>query len=471
MAGFVVVGLSLSVVLLAVCLIGPIVAPSVNPILGITVDTTLLTLFFFMFATIYNAILLTTITLHDRKHSFEGEAQEHVFSLMIPCRNEGGCIERTIRALMNIDYSIHKFEVLVINDGSTDDTEEVVCRLTRELPNLRLLNVPVEDSGRGKSEALNKGFNYLLTVSPFKNNLNWIIGVFDSDGIAERTILKKVSYPFKNAKIGAVQTLVRIINSKQSILTMLQDIEFVTFAKVTQFARNIFKGAVALGGNGQFTRASALRSIELSPGKYWRDDALTEDLDLGTRILLNGWENSFLSTTAVHQFGVTTLSDLYKQRTRWSWGAIQCFINYAAKLQVLKSKMGLVRKFDLVYYLSAAIMPPIILVVWALSILSLLGLFLINNPFPAYFMIINSISFFPLIGYGLWSVRQEYKAKLIIPLLILTSAYTYHWVICTLRAMIHVIKKEKPRWIVTKKTSGKLAIESNVKHLETSMAC
>ena len=58
-------------------------------------------------------------------------------------------------------------------------------------------------------------------------------------------------------------------NLKESILPMLQDIEFVTFAKVTQFARAIFKGAVALGGNGQFIRASTLKSISLSPFSYY----------------------------------------------------------------------------------------------------------------------------------------------------------------------------------------------------------
>ncbi|MCL5067772.1 MAG: hypothetical protein M1368_05395, partial [Thaumarchaeota archaeon] len=58
----------------------------------------------------------------------------------------------------------------------------------------------------------------------------------------------------------------------------------------------------------------------------------------------------------------------------------------------------------------------------------------------------------PLIAYGLWTVRREYRASLIVPLLILTNAYTYHWVICTMRAMVHVVKRDKPRWVVTKKT-------------------
>lgn len=453
MAGYVAVGLSLSTLILVISLVGPLVGPHVQPLLGITVDATLLTLFFFVFATIYNAILLSTIAFHDRRTASEGEAEDHHFSLMVPCRNEEAVVEQTLQAIMRVDYPSSQFEVLVVNDGSMDRTEVIVRSLTRAYANLRVLNVPFQDSGKGKGEALNKGFRYLLESSPFRNSSNWIIGVFDSDGIVDPKILKKASYSLKDSRVGAVQTLVRISNSRDSVLTMMQDIEFVTFAKVTQSARSLFKGAVALGGNGQFIRASALEAIVLPTGEYWRREALTEDLDLGTRVLMKGWGNSFLSSTAVYQKGVTSMRSLYKQRTRWSWGALQCFYYYAANLRVLRSKMGRVRKLDLAYYLSAVTLPPLILLVWVLSIFGLLGLFRLYNPFPAYFMLANSISFFPLIGYGLWTVRREYKVILIVPLLFLTSAYTYHWVVCTLRAMIHMIMRDKPRWVVTKKTS------------------
>ena len=87
MAGFEIVGLSLACVLLAITMVGPIIAPQVQPLTGITIDATLLVFYFFVFATIYNAILLATIALQDRKRWLEKESQKHVFSIMIPCRN------------------------------------------------------------------------------------------------------------------------------------------------------------------------------------------------------------------------------------------------------------------------------------------------------------------------------------------------------------------------------------------------
>jgi len=452
MGGFEIVGLSLACVLLVVSMIGPVIAPQVQPLLGITVDATPLILYFFIFATIYNAILLSTIALQDRKRWLEAEAEKHVFSVMIPCRNEQNVIEKTVSSIMNANYPSDMIEVLTINDGSTDNTKTILEDLTRQYPNLTVLEVPPEQSGQGKSAALNKAFAHLLSNSQFRSKTNWIIGVLDADGKVDDKILQKASHRFQDKKIGAVQVLVRINNPKASVLTMLQDIEFVTFAKITQSARAVFKGAVALGGNGQFVRAQTLKTIEMPKGEYWRNEALTEDLDLGTRILLVGWENSFLSTTAIYQHGVTTLSALYKQRTRWSWGALQCWLKYVPTFEVLKNKkISLTKKLDLIYYLSATLLPPIILLVWMLSIAALIGLFKVYTPFPTYFLIANSISFFPVIGYGLWTVRREYKAKYMIPLLFLTNAYTYHWVICTAAAMIRVIRRKKPHWVVTQK--------------------
>jgi 1,2-diacylglycerol 3-beta-glucosyltransferase len=460
MAGFVEVGLSIACGLLLVSLIGPVVAPQLQPILGITVDVTPLVFYFFIFATIYNSVLLTTIALRDRKKSLEKEAQDHVFTFMIPCRNEEPVIEKTVKALMDVNYPTDMFEALVINDYSTDQTSVLAEKMIKQYPNLRILHISQKESGRGKSAVLNKGFTYLQRISKFKDNPNWIIGVCDADGIPDEDILKKASHCFNDLKIGAVQVLVRISNSKSSILTMLQDIEFVTFAKVTQSSRAIFKGAVALGGNGQFIRAQTLKEVALAEEEYWRNEALTEDLDLGTRVLLKGWENSFLSSTAIHQQGVSTLGALYKQRTRWSWGSLQCFLNYVPNLKVLKHKIGVTKKLDLIYYLSATLLPPMVLLVWILSILALTGLIGVYSPFPTYFLIANSISFFPLIGYGLWTVRNEYKPRMMIPLLLLTNAYSYHWVLCTVAAMGRILRRKKPQWAKTEKLETKYASEN-----------
>jgi hypothetical protein len=78
----------------------------------------------------------------------------------------------------------------------------------------------------------------------------------------------KASYQFKNSNVGGVQATVRMTNRSDGILQSLQDIEFVTFSKISRFVKNIFKGAVALGGNDHFIRIKVLKSIILETGDY-----------------------------------------------------------------------------------------------------------------------------------------------------------------------------------------------------------
>ena len=462
MAGFVIVGLSLSLLVFFATLLSPLLITSAKPLLNITLDASALTIYFFVFCTIYNSTLISVIAVYDRlRLRKEEESENHHFSIIVPCRNEESVIMKTLSSIVALDYSKDKFDVLVVNDGSTDRTGEVAHGFASGFPNLKVLDVPQEQAGRGKSAALNRAFQYLLQLHPKRKKEDWIIGVFDADGTPEKNMLGKMSYQFRDKKVGAAQAMVRIGNRRDSLLARLQDVEFVTFAKVTQFVRNIFKGAVALGGNGQFVRATALESVALSSGEYWRTDALTEDLDLGTRLLLKGWDSQFILTSSVYQQGVHTLEALYRQRTRWAWGSLQAFIRYVLSLQVLRGGAGALKKLDLAYYLSCPITPLAILICWIISALALLGIVSVTNPFPAYFMIANAVSFFPLMGFGLWTSRQEYPLKRMIPLLFTANAYTYHWIVTSIRAIVHVIRKDKPYWTRTPRAPEKSSDENS----------
>lgn len=489
MAAFVAVGLGLTLLLFLTTLLGPVFVTRSAAMFNVSVDTTVLTLFFFLFCTLYNLTLISVVFVHDRRRvKQEQEATDHSFSIMVPARSEELVIRRTLVKILSLDYPRELFEVMLIDDGSGDRTAEVGAELLERFSNLDILRIPALESGQGKSHALNTGFRYLLQKHRHSRD-TWIVGVFDADGLPDRDMLKKASYQFRNPRVGALQSLVRMSNRHDFFLGLLQDIEFSTFARVSQFVRSIFKGAVALGGNGQFIRSTALESIVLENGQWWRREALTEDLDIGTRMLLKGWENEFLVTTAVSQQAVDSFGALYKQRTRWAWGTLQALSTYVLSGRLFKAKVGLVKKVDMTYYLFFILIPPVMLFCWVISFLSLTAVISTYNPFPSYFMITNGVSFFPLIGYGLLSTRNEDTrtdwprlccycrrevahgrkycdqcGKLIetphrksqsilflIPLMIITTAYTYHWVPCTVRAILHVLMRDKSRWVKTQR--------------------
>jgi 1,2-diacylglycerol 3-beta-glucosyltransferase len=410
------------------------------------IDTTFLTLYFLIACTIYNVLMLFIAGLGSLE---DGDDVAHFFSIIIPARNEELVIKETLRRVFALDYPSELFEVIVINDGSTDNTESLVRGEQESHPNLKLINVSQARAGHGKGSALNRAFaDFLLTWRglEIEPRHRWIIGVFDSDAIPDTNMLKKVSFEFRNPRVGGVQTLVRISNRKKSFLAKLQDVEFLAFARLLQFSRTVFGGSVALGGTGQFIRATALDTTALTESEeYWNCDSLTEDLDIGIRLMTNKWENRYIESTAVYQEGVENFSSLIRQRTRWSWGTLQALRIHVLGFKVWRADISIRKKLDTSVYLINIIVPFLVLFCWVLSGLSLLGIVRLSNVFPWVFALANGFSFLPLYFYGLWKEKAEYPAWQIVPLSLIGAVYTYHWLPSISIAATKMITK-KPVW-------------------------
>jgi cellulose synthase/poly-beta-1,6-N-acetylglucosamine synthase-like glycosyltransferase len=391
---------------------------------GLIIDTTFLTIYFLIVCTLYNSLMmLIVLTIRSEK----SEDVAHYFSLIIPARNEAQVLPTTIDSVFKIDYPIELYEVIIVNDGSADVTEQIVRKAQETHPNLRLINIPREKGGRGKGAALNTAFaDFLLTWRglEIKPRHRWIIGVFDADAMPDSDMLRAVSSEFKNPKVGGVQTIVRISNRKKSFLAKLQDMEFIAFSRVLQFSRTAFGGSVALGGNGQFIRATALDTIvRKDREEYWDENILNQE-------------------------GVESLTSLINQRTRWAWGTMQAIRRYVLNLEFWKSDISLKKKLDVSIYLINILIPFLVLLCWLWSALGLFGIIRISNAFPWVFTIANGFSFMPLYFYGLWKEKAEYPVHQIIPLSIAASIYTYHWIPCITIAAVSAILR-RPVWTKT----------------------
>ena len=415
----------------------------------VVIDTSFLTIYFLIACTLYNGFTMLVIGTGRLE---QGEDVAHYFSIIIPACNEESVIGETLKHVFEMEYPSELFEVIVVNDDSTDNTESIVRSFQKKHSNLKLINVKRKNGGLGKGAALNAGFSdFLLTWRglEIEPRHRWIIGVFDADAMPKADMLKKVSFEFRDPCVGGVQTLVRISNREKSFLAKLQDIEFITFSRVMQFSRTIFRGSVALGGNGQFIRATALDTTAIIDVKeYWKMNSLTEDLDIGIRLIEKKWENRYVGHTAVYQQGVENLHSLFHQRTRWAWGTLQAIRHHVLSLKLWKAGISLKKKADVSIYLFTTVVPFLVLLCWVLSGLSLLGIIRIYNFFPWAFTLANSFTFFPLIFYGLWKQREEYPLWQIIPLTFIVTAYTYHWILCMISALIKMVT-QNPSWTKT----------------------
>ncbi len=243
-----------------------------------------------------------------------------LFVFMVPCLNEEEVIGRTVQRLMSLPGP--EKAILVIDDGSEDGTAAAVLAAGADNPNVWLLQRKLPNARKGKGAALNNAYQHLLNSDLLdgRNINDVVVAVVDADGRPDANALVEVAPFFRDPKVGACQIGVRMYNRHENFLARMQDIEFVVFTEMFQKSRNR-SGSAGLGGNGQFTRLTALASLGEEP---WTD-YLTEDLDLGIRMICEGWYNTFCPTTFVNQQAVTDFTRLVRQRTRWFQGQLQCW--------------------------------------------------------------------------------------------------------------------------------------------------
>jgi hypothetical protein len=223
-----------------------------------------------------------------------------------------------------------------------------------------------------------------------------IVVVVDADGRLDLHAVEHVAPFFDDPRVGGVQVGVRINNRFTSELARMQDMEFIAYTEIFQRGRRHLN-SVGLGGNGQFMRLSALLSLG---DRVW-SRSLTEDLDLGVRLLAHSWRNEFCASAAVHQQGVVEVRRLVRQRSRWFQGHLQC-----ARLipRVLSDPLPPRARADLLYHLTSPLLILMGSLLTASFLVSLVAMAATAvggvNPFGGWVAWSYALSFGPAYLYG-----------------------------------------------------------------------
>lgn len=383
--------------------------------------------------------------------------------VVIPAHNEEAVIAHTIESLLRQDYE-HR-AIMVMNDGSKDATSEVANQYTEH--GVIVVDRDLEIAGRGKGEVLNHAFELIGEMvdsgAEFLGGRgpdDVVICIMDADGQLEQGSLANVVPYFGDPMVGGLQIGVRIANVHTNTLTRMQDIEFIGFSAFVQEARDAF-GSVGLGGNGQFARLSALRSLGRAP---WTK-CLTEDLDLGLSLVRMGWRNRFCPTAYVAQQGVTGIPQLVRQRTRWIQGHYQCWQHLS---ELMKSKhVPLRTRMDLMLYLVLVVFIVLVTAGFILSTLSGLGLVVVKTSFlgwmpwgPIKNATLLVLSFGPMTLF-----MTTYQARAAHPLrwwelpayALIFAFYTYMWVAASISAWIR-LSLGRDAWAKTQRVESEVAV-------------
>ncbi len=262
----------------------------------------------YMFVSIYFLSLFLLLYFKNKKNLFDYPKtdKKYTVSVLVPTYNEEKTVEDTIEKIFAIDYSIK--ELIVLNDGSTDKTKEIVERLLKKYPKLKLVNK--ENSGKGDS--LNQG------IKIAKGEL---IVVVDADSYPAKDSFKKMVGFFDDETVGATTCLI-IPRNKTSFFERLQTVEYNAIA----FTRKLFDYLDAIyvtPGPLAMYRKSALDKI-----KGFDKKNMTEDIEITWHLTkLNYQRRMCLSTNATTTVPIK-FKDWYKQRRRWNIGGLQCIAKY-----------------------------------------------------------------------------------------------------------------------------------------------
>jgi cellulose synthase/poly-beta-1,6-N-acetylglucosamine synthase-like glycosyltransferase len=231
--------------------------------------------------------------------------------VLLPMYNEERVVVTTIENLLSIDYP--GCSIIVIDDGSTDDSYQVACRHFGDHPRVRI----VHQANAGKSSALNRAMN--LSESD-------IIICIDADTLVRPDIVDIMLPYFQDEKVAAVSGYIRVGNKVNS-LTHMQYIEYIT---LQNFERSVFEDVngilVVPGALGAFRR-EVVKSLDGFTSK-----ALAEDCDITLRMLCANYVIKNASEAISFTEAPDTVNMFFKQRVRWTVGLVQGVLRYGGQL-------------------------------------------------------------------------------------------------------------------------------------------
>lgn len=228
-------------------------------------------------------------------------------SVIIPARDEAVVIEKTIQRILNLDYPREALELIIVNDGSSDDTALLVEKAAQNDQRIKLINLPFAETGHGKAHVLNIGL---------ENASHEIIAVYDADNQPEAQALRiMVPHLLSDNSIAAVIGKFRTMNRLRNWLTRWINIETVAFQWILQAGRYYLSELSILPGTNYVIKKSVLQACG-----GWDDKAITEDSELSVRIYQEGYKIKFVPLAITWEQEPEKLTVWLRQRTRWVRG-------------------------------------------------------------------------------------------------------------------------------------------------------
>jgi cellulose synthase/poly-beta-1,6-N-acetylglucosamine synthase-like glycosyltransferase len=367
-------------------------------------------------------------------------------SVIIPMWNEGveggKRLRKTIDSVLNSNYPKKKLEIIIVNDGSTDNSLEIANSYRKYG-----VKVLTHKKSRGKTYAVNRGMKIATG--------ELVVGL-DADSYMMPDVFEKLVPCFKDKHVMAAIPSIKI-SKPSTFIQQVQSQEFLSAVFIRHIQSEL--GGIPLAP-GAFT---LVRKSFIDKHGALRTDTMVEDLELSMRIQSEGYLIENVVNANVYTSGVKTMKSFVSQRLRWFVGFIIQIKKYKHLISPKYGNLGVfILPVSILYivltifvFCYAMIMFFVNLIKW-INALNLVGFSLkdiFDYKFDAYYLTIDNTTILPIIlffvlllfMYYIKKISEE-KQAIIKPFFIFTFTYWLLGSVCWLIAIYYYIAGKKIKW-------------------------
>ncbi|MDR3792948.1 MAG: glycosyltransferase family 2 protein [Terracidiphilus sp.] len=328
--------------------------------------------------------------------------------IQLPMYNEQFVVDRLIEAVCGMEYPREKLEIQVLDD-STDESQDVAREITERYAAMGHPITYIHRTNRHgfKAGALDEGLR--------ASNAEFV-AIFDADFVPGKDWIMQVIHHFAEPDVGLVQTRWGHMNRNYNLLTKIEAILLDAHFIIEHGSR------VRTGEFFNFNGTAGMwRRQAIVDGGGWQHDTLTEDTDLSYRSQMAGWRFKYLPEVECPSELPIEMNAFKTQQARWAKGLIQVSIKLLPT--IFKSDMSRRRKIESVYHLTANLSYPLMVVMTALLLPSMVCRFyqgwfqMLLIDFPLFTASTASIAVFYLYSERELFPKTWMKSLLYMPML------------------------------------------------------
>jgi len=224
-------------------------------------------------------------------------------AMIVPCWNEQDSIIGTVNSLLSLDYPEDKLSVVVVNDGSTDNSAEVL-KVFEGHPRVTIIH----QANGGKHTALNAGIDAATNAE--------LVGCLDADSFVEKDALREIISYFDDPKVAAT-TVAMSVHEPKTMLESMQNAEYIMGIGL-RHALSVVNGIYVTPGPFSLYRRDIVQKV----GGF-KHGHQAEDMEMALRLQREGYWIENAVKARVYTNVPATLKKLVKQRTRWTSGFLR----------------------------------------------------------------------------------------------------------------------------------------------------